>query len=151
MCIRDRLETVTLPNGNFIKNNYEDKKLKSSITNTNSSTNNPVQTDVDWNLNSGNAPGATSQISIHDGYSTRNYQYTTNEFGKITDIDSPTNDADISYDDSDNPTLPTSITIAGLTTNYSYDDLGNVTDVIQEMNVNHHFDYNDNNINQSHS
>ncbi|MEM6964340.1 MAG: RHS repeat-associated core domain-containing protein [Bacteroidota bacterium] len=138
------LRVVTLPNGNFITNNYADKKLTSSTTN-NSSTNNTVQTDVNWNLNGSSSTATTSQVNIHDGYSTRSYQYAMNELGKITDINSPTNDASISYNDADNPTLPTSITVAGLTTDYVYDNMGNVTDVMQEMNVNHHFEYNNSN------
>lgn len=137
------LNKITLPNGNFISNNYNDKKLISSITND-ATTNNTVQTDVNWGLN-GATPGTTSTVQVTDGQSVRDYTYTTDANGKTTDIVAPTNDADIIYGDAQNPTLPTSITVAGLTTTYEYDAMGNVTDVHQELNVDHHFEYNNKN------
>lgn len=138
------LKTITLPNGNFITNNYYEKKLTSSTTN-NTTTNNTVQTNVAWGLINGGAARDTSTVSIYDGTSTRHYTYTINPLGKITQIETPTNNADIVYGDTDNPTLPTSITVAGLTTTYAYDMTGNVTDVCQEEGATHHFDYNSNN------
>ena len=136
------LKVITLPNGNFITNNYVDKKLTSTTTN-NSSTSNPTQTNVNWGLNAN--VGASSTVSVNDGTTIRDYLYTTNDLGKITSIDAPTNDATIVYGDNDHPTLPTMITVAGLTTMYDYDDFGNVEKVTQEEGVIHEFEYNGNN------
>ncbi|MCB9052763.1 MAG: S-layer homology domain-containing protein [Lewinellaceae bacterium] len=143
------LQKVTLPNGNFITNNYQEKKLTSSITN-NTTTGNMEQTDVDFNLNPGVSPQTT--ISIYDGVSSqpRDYIYTFNELGKAIQINASTNDADIVYGDPFNPTLPTSITVTGqastsITTTYTYDERGNVEDVVQAQNtgneITHHFEY----------
>lgn len=136
------LKQIKLPNGNFTTNNYQEKKLTASTTN-NSTTNNQVQTDIDWSLNlGGSSVGTTSTISRDDGTTVRDYTTTTNALGRVTNLDSPTNDADILYDDNLNPTLPTSVTVAGLTTTYTYDTNGNVLTAVQEMGIDHTFTYN---------
>ena len=137
------LRLVTLPNGNITTNQYADGKLTASAT-LNSTTNTQQQIDVNWGLQSGG--GTQSTMSINDGQNTRDYTQLTNALGKVESIDTEGNDADVEYNDSNNPTLPTLVRVKNgtsppLETTYVYDDDGNVLEVHQEENVSHYFTY----------
>ena len=137
------LQLVTLPNGNITTNQYADGKLTASAT-LNSTTNTQQQIDVNWGLQSGG--GTHSTMSINDGQNTRDYTQLTNALGKVESIDTEGNDADVEYNDSNNPTLPTLVRVKNgtsppLETTYVYDDDGNVLEVHQEENVSHYFTY----------
>ena len=128
------LKVITLPNGNFTSNVYEERKLKSSITNNSSGGGSVTEQQIAWNLNGTPSGGTSSNVTIMDGGNTYDYTYNTTALGRIKDLTTPTNSLDdTKYEDPDNPLLPTSVTIDGITTNYTYDNNGNVLTVIQAV------------------
>ncbi len=136
------LTVITMPNGNFVNNTYEDRKLTSSKTNGAQQGNVTTQ-DVAWSHGSTPQAKTSSLVTISDGSNTFQYDYEHNELGKVTSVSTPTNQLDNTlYEDQSNPTLPTSVTIDGLTTNYEYDNNGNATAIHQPLGVNHSFVYN---------
>ncbi len=135
------LKIITLPNGNFVNNTYYQRKLKSSTTN---GPNGALSSqDVEWGLDGIPSGETSSSVSVFDGSKTYTYDYETNGLGKTTHMSTPTNELEQAlYNDPQNPTLPTSVTIDGITTHYEYDDNGNVTKITQPMGVEHEFMYN---------
>ncbi|MBL7792511.1 MAG: S-layer homology domain-containing protein [Saprospiraceae bacterium] len=135
------LKIITLPNGNFITNQYEDRKIKTSSHN-NGANGLISQQQVDWALNTGPAAGTSSTVTIHDGAQTYYYGYTHNQQGQLTQYNTPTSDLnEARYDDPQNPTLPTHIVIDGIATDFTYDNKGNVTQMSLPMNTVHQFTY----------
>ena len=135
------LTVITMPNGNFVNNSYEQRKLTSSTTN--SSGGNVSTQDIDWELGSTPQAQTYSTVKTHDGTNEYTYDYTHDKNGRIKELSTPTNDLeDALYEDFSNPTLPTSVTIDGITTTYAYDNMGNVLTVNQVLGVNHSFTYN---------
>ena len=136
------LKIITLPNGNFVGNQYKDRKLVASeVRNTNS---NEVVTSstVSWGLNAGNDGGAHSTIRTENGNDIRESAFTTDELGLITSVNSPTTDVDtVLYEDDLNPTLPTTITVDGVSSTYEYDADGNIIKINQPEGVKHNFTY----------
>jgi len=139
----DLLWVVTLPNGNFMTNTYVDGKLRSSQTNT-ASGGRAQEVDVDWSLQGG---GTQSTMRVDDGSNIREYSYVTNALGKIEEIETAGNDAEVIYGTGDYATLPVRIRVRNgtrtLETEYVYstDGKGNVKEVRQEEGVNHFFTY----------
>lgn len=140
------LTNITLPNGNTVDNQYEQRKLKSTKTN-NSTTGQQIKTDVSWNLNggvnSGPMAGTNSMVMINDGGATRQYNYKTNGQAQLNELLTPTNDINnVVYGDVTNPTLPTVVTVDGVTTSYEYfAGNGNVKKITQPLGVVHEFTY----------
>ena len=141
------LQYIRLPEGNVMTNTYEDGKVTASTTN-NASSGLAQTVNVDWSLSSGGGTSSTMRIADGSG-AERDYTYITNADGKIEEIETQGNDADVEYTDPDNPTLPTKITVRdgpdgrSLKTEYQYDDDGNVLRVEQEEDVIHTFTYTD--------
>ncbi|MCZ2101998.1 MAG: hypothetical protein LC107_10730 [Chitinophagales bacterium] len=123
------LKNITLPNGNTIDNEYENRKLKSSKTN-NASTGQKIKTDVDWGLKNGVYAGTSSTMKIDDGSNVRDYHFEQNGLGNLTSMLSPTIAINnLLYEDSNNPTKTTSIEVEHVPTKYKYDVNGNVIQI----------------------
>jgi len=138
------LHRITLPNGNFVDNQYVERKLTS--TKTNGASGNITTQSISWGLSGIPRGGTSSTVRSDDGTHEYVYNYESNELGKVTSLATPTNDLDdAQYEDPDNPTLPTKITIDGLVTEYTYDDRGNVLTIDQPMDIKHRFSYNSDN------
>ncbi|MCB0641999.1 MAG: RHS repeat protein, partial [Phaeodactylibacter sp.] len=134
------LRTVTLPNGNFIFNTYEDRKLRASSLN-NSASGVITQQDINWDLSPGTQGGTTSNLTIQAGTNSYNYGFEKNAQGKLSALTAPMANSNLSYDDPLHPTLPTTIEVNGLSSSYTYDPMGNILQVDQELNVSHQFTY----------
>ncbi|MBR9920015.1 MAG: RHS repeat protein [Bacteroidetes bacterium] len=135
------LTNITLPNGNTIDNTYEDKKLKSTMTNMAGGS--QINTQVELELNDGVYGGTNSMLTIDDGTSTRDYFYETNGLAQLTGMGTPTNTIDaVEYGDATNPTLPTKVVVDGVETTYEYFPFtGNVKQIDQPEGVVHEFTY----------
>lgn len=136
------LRYINLPNGNFVDNQYEQRKLTSSKTMSNGGS--PISSQsVDWSLGASPSAKTSSSVTINDGNQVYQYEYENNELGRVTSLSTPSNQLDQTlYQDNANPTLPTSVTIDGITTTYEYDNKGNVTNISQPLGVEHEFIYN---------
>lgn len=136
------LRYINLPNGNFVDNQYNDRKLTSSTTKNSGGS--PISSQsIVWNLGSTPQAKTSSMVTIEDGSNTYEYEYENNELGKVTSLSTPSNQLDNTmYGDPSNPTLPTSVTIDEITTTYSYDAQGNVVEINQPLGVEHSFVYN---------
>ncbi len=134
------LKIITLPNGNFINNTYYQRKLLSTTSN---GPNGALSSqEVNWGLDGVPSGETSSSVNIFDGSRTYTYNYETNGQGKTTHMSTPTNELEqAQYSDPLNPTLPTSVTIDGITTQYEYDANGNVTKITQPLGVEHEFTY----------
>jgi len=138
---RHLLKNITLPNGNTIDNEYENRKLKMSQTN-NATTGQKIRTDVDWGLKNGVYAGTTSTMTINDGANTRNYLFEQNGLGNLVNGVFPTNTInDVQYNDASNRNLPTKIEVDQVPTTYYYDDKGNIRQIDQPEAVVHKFTY----------
>ncbi|HLF64854.1 MAG TPA: RHS repeat-associated core domain-containing protein [Saprospiraceae bacterium] len=134
------LKIITLPNGNFVNNTYYQRKLQASTTNGPNGALSSQQ--VNWELDGVPSGETSSSVSIFDGSKTYTYDYESNGLGKTTHMSTPTNVLEqAQYNDLQNPTLPTAVTIDGITTQYEYDENGNVTRIIQPLGVEHEFTY----------
>ncbi|MEM8585463.1 MAG: RHS repeat-associated core domain-containing protein [Bacteroidota bacterium] len=136
------LTNITLPNGNTIDNEYEDRKLTSTRTN-NSSTGQSINTAVDFNLNGGVYAGASSMMTVDDGNSPpRQFAYQMNGQNNLASMTTPTNQINqVMYTDTDNPNLPTMVEVDNIQSEYLYDNQGNVLRITQPENVVHQFTY----------
>jgi RHS repeat-associated protein len=124
------LTRITLPKGNEIDNQYENRKLKSIKTNQ-GYTKFDIQPDytqgiIDVNIEEPNGLMTTQQYDL-DGL----LQNTTN----------PSSAANITYD-ATHTTLPSSITVNGQTINYQYDSIGNPLQIALPEGVTHSMQYN---------
>ncbi len=138
---RHLLKNITLPNGNTIDNEYENRKLKMSQTN-NATTGQKIRTDVNWGLKNGVYAGTESTMMINDGVNTRNYKFVQNGLANLTSGEFPTNIINqVLYDDANNKNLPTQIDVDQVPTTYVYDNKGNIRQINQPEGVVHKFTY----------
>ena len=125
-----QLTKIKLPKGNWIDNTYADRKIKSQK----------------WNGN----PGllltfSSNKTNVKDesmGYDI-DCEYNADGFiEKIIDISGGTGNVQFWFDDSGNPSKPTSIKDKrGYYTYIDYDQRGNITEIRQPRNITHKFDY----------
>ncbi|MGB4849345.1 MAG: RHS repeat-associated core domain-containing protein [Saprospiraceae bacterium] len=135
------LRIITLPNGNFVNNEYEQRKLH--LTSLNGELGAIAKQQVSWSLSAIPSGGTVSSVTTEDFNQTYTSNYKFNELGKVMHMTTPTNTLDnAEYDDSQNPTLPTSVTIDDIITQYTYDVRGNVLHINQPLGVEHEFEYN---------
>lgn len=121
------LTQIILPKGNKIKNSYDQRKLKSSQTFAQNGTVTST-TNVDWKPNYADASNPLSNSTVKDPKGrTTSYQY--NSLGNAMAIQSPSGNIVVNSLDNNNPNLPTSISINGLTSTMSYDAKGNLLSV----------------------
>lgn len=142
MNMRHLLTNITLPNGNTIDNQYEDRKLQSTRTN-NSTTGQSINTTVDFNLKGGVYAGTTSMMTVDDGNSPpRQYMYDMNGQSNLMSMVTPTNTINqVMYGDNGNPNLPTMVEVDQIQSEYLYDNMGNVRRITQPEGVVHNFTY----------
>jgi RHS repeat-associated protein len=126
------LHQIQLPKGNIITNTYEQRKLRSTSTNTNA-------IEVEWQNQYGTQQGqATSTVTDEEGRATH---YNYNSDGNPIDIISPTSSlTDISYGSELNEFKPESMNVMGQNVVMDYDERGNLL-YISKNGINQTFTY----------
>lgn len=124
------LTRITLPKGNEISNQYEERKLKSVQTN---------QGYTNFNIQPDYTAGIIDvSVQEPDGLTTTQ-QYDLD--GLLQNMNSPSSAANITYD-ATHTTLPSSITVNGQTISYQYDSVGNPLQIAMPESVTHSMQYN---------
>lgn len=124
------LTRITLPKGNEINNQYEERKLKSIQTN---------QGFTNFNIQPDYTAGIIDvSVQEPDGLTTTQ-QYDLN--GLLQNVASPNTNASITYDAIET-TLPSVVTVNGQTISYTYDTVGNPLQISLPQSVTHQFQYN---------
>ena len=117
------LKTISLPRGNTVRNDYQQRKLTSTQYNNDAPTAITISTDY------ANGEITSTVVQPVTGSQSLTTQIKMDENGRTTYVtdDNATN-VTLAYNDSDNPTLPTRITDrkTGITTNLTYNDKGQV-------------------------
>lgn len=118
------LMSITLPRGNNIKNNYQQRKL------TSTQTNNDRPTAITVNNNYANGITTSTVKQPVTGSNDITMNYTMDAAGRLNSAtDNYHTDIEMEYSDYDNPTLPTKITdnSTGITTRLTYNESGMVS------------------------
>lgn len=126
------LTSIAYPNGNVVSCLYD-----SSQRVTNQTIGNTGQSLV--------VSGYSSPTSrtVSDGGITSQYSYYQGVYAKIQQLTTPDVAAGFQYSDTNNPTLPTSITDgSGNTTSLTYDTRGNVLTISKPGGISHQYTYN---------
>ena len=117
------LMTITLPRGNTVTNEYQQRKLTSTRYNNDT----PTAITIDTDYANGELSSTVEQPV--NGNQTITTHLKMDENGRTTSVtDYNKTDVAMTYNDSDNPTLPTRITDrkTGITTNITYNEKGQV-------------------------
>lgn len=115
------LKTITLPKGNTVKNNYQQRKLTSTQTNSDT----PTTVSISPSYANGRTTSSVTQPITSS--KTLTTQFTMDSAGKVTSaVDNESTDISITYGDSSNPTLPTRVknNLSGVTSSLSYNSYG---------------------------
>ncbi len=118
------LMTITLPRGNTVRNGYQQRKLTSTRYNNETPTAITINTDY---ANGGMSSTVEQPVKGSQAITTH---FQMDENGRTTSVtDNNKTDVAMTYNDSDNPTLPTRITDkkTSISTNITYNDKGQVT------------------------
>ncbi len=115
------IKKIKLPKGNVINNTYQQRKLKSTQTNSNT----PTTVDISTHYANGKTTSeVTAPITNSKSLTT---QYTMDAKGKVTSmVDNESTDISITYGDANNPTLPTILmnNLTGITSTFTYNSNG---------------------------
>lgn len=128
---------IELPKGNTITNQYEDRKLQSTTTNNLTITN-----AYSWSAN-----GASSTVDVPVTNGSLLVKQQQNQLGTAVSASIETtggtelHSSTMEYNDPDNKTLPTKVTVNNDVVSYLYDLQGNVTDILMPLGVTHQFSY----------
>jgi RHS repeat-associated protein len=139
------LKVITLPNGNFVDNSYNRRKLNSTKTKT--STGAVIsQTAVNNFAHSQTGTSATVNVTTA-GNNSLSYGYGTDKLGNVTSLTAPTYSVSSTYNTAgNNPMKPATMTLNGVQAVYTYDNKGNVlTSSLPDPNggsIVHTFTYN---------
>lgn len=137
------LNRIDLPRGNEITAQYDGGRLESYKINDDD----PVTVDVNFDYDDNDFTSTVEIPTPSGGTLTQNYTF--NEYGLVTQLDSDTDEITIDYPTSGvNLTLPDNTNANGVDIEYEYDERGNVTkidkengDVVEELEYD-----NDNNL-----
>lgn len=122
------LKSVILPEGNTVYNDYAQRKLTSTRTNSNIPT--TISQNVSQSNNTTTYSSTITEPARQNSSENITTHYVMNSLGKIVHISDGCNvDKTINYNHSSHPTLPSSIVDnkTGITTSYSYSSAGLVT------------------------
>ncbi len=125
------LTQITYPNGNVVSCLYDSSQRV---------TNQTIGSTGQSLVVSGYA--SPTSRTVDDGGITSQYSYYQGVYAKIQQLTTPDVAAGFQYSDTNNPTLPTSITDgSGNTTTMSYDSKGNVLTVTKPGGISHQYTY----------
>jgi len=126
------LTSIEYPNGNVVSCIYDSSQRV---------TNQTIGSTGQSLVISGYSSPTTRTVT--DGGITSQYSYSQGVFAKIQQLTTPDVAAGFQYSDTNNPTLPTSITDgSGNTTSLTYDSKGNVLTITKPGGISHQYTYN---------
>ncbi len=139
------LKVITLPNGNFIDNSYNRRKLNSTKTISATGT---VVSQTAVNAFAHSTTGTSANVDVTTGGSSLSYGYTTDKLGNVTGLSAPTYSINATYGavGSTSPMKPATMTLNGVQAVYTYNSKGDVlTSTLPDPNggsILHTFTYN---------
>ncbi|CAL2105527.1 exported hypothetical protein [Tenacibaculum sp. 190524A02b] len=128
---KDLLKTITLPKGNVINSDYENKKLKSIET----SGDDPKKYTYVYN----DVKGYIDEIISPTGKIT---EVDFNEYGNLTKIKDGTTEVEIKYENTNHKNYPTEVTYNTQKTSVTYDNKGNILQRMLPEGVIQTYEYN---------
>ena len=128
---KDLLKTITLPKGNVITSDYENKKLKSIET----SGVDPKKYTYVYD----DAKGYIDEIISPTGKKT---EIDFNKHGNLTNLKDGTTEVEIKYENTDHINYPTEVTYNTQKTSVTYDDKGNILQRMLPEGITQTYQYN---------
>jgi RHS repeat-associated protein len=143
------LKIITLPNGNFMDNFYDRRKMTSSQTKnatTGAILNATSVTNFAHNSSGTNYIGTSSTVNSTSNGATQSYNYVMDNLGNVKSVVTPTSTILVTYNSTSNHNKPETMTLNGVQAVYTYDPKGNVwTSTLPDPNggsIVHEFTYN---------